>query len=122
MTNNNKIHNIRIMILVMLFQLLSPAVSALISDPEQGGQFSIVCTVQGYQKVWIASENKQEHSDSINCPVCLLTQGSLDVINSDATYISGVINSHVTHVLTIQHAAQAKVWSSSFAIRAPPFA
>ncbi|MBT3276604.1 hypothetical protein [uncultured Candidatus Thioglobus sp.] len=120
MTGKISLNAIRMTILVMLFQLLSPAASAFISDSKQNGHYSIICTTQGYQQVWIAQDNKQERSDTSSCPVCLLTLGALDVISSNTEQLVSLTSGGVTHILTIQDNTQLNNLSKSFAIRAPP--
>ena len=122
MTNNNILYTIRMMVLVMLFQLLSPAVFALVSDPVEKGHFSTICTMQGYKQLWIAPNDEKKDLDlsKLNCPYCLLNLGAVDGINSNTEYYLNLVDSFSDDLLTVQSKNQLEVLSKSLPIRAPP--
>ena len=117
---NKSQYAIRMTILVMLFQLLSPAVSALMAEPQKSGSFSTICTIQGYQQVWIETGGQPLHAKTSNCPVCLLNLGSIDTINPRSEYRINMKNESVIHLLTIQSHTRLSNLFQAFAIRAPP--
>ncbi|WPE16923.1 hypothetical protein [Candidatus Thioglobus autotrophicus] len=120
MMGNKSLYAIRMTILVMLFQLLSPAASALIAESQKNGKFAVVCTIQGYQQVWIEANNPQKHSNTLNCPICLLALSSLDVISPDTGRAINRVDEGVIYTSAIQKNTQLSNLSQSFAIRAPP--
>ena len=122
MTNNNILYTIRMMVLVMLFQLLSPAVFALVSDPVEKGHFSTICSMQGYKQLWIASNDEKKDLDlsKLNCPYCLLNLGALDGINSNTEYYLNLVDSFSDDLLVVQSKNQLEFLSKSLPIRAPP--
>ena len=122
MTNKNTLHTIRMMVLVMLFQLFSPVAFALISDSKETGRFATLCTLQGYKQVWMesAAEQKDVETTELSCPYCLLNIGALDAINSNTKYPFDFSNDFSNDFLVVQNKAQSKVLLSSLSIRAPP--
>ncbi len=117
---NKSLYAIRMTILVMLFQFLSPAVLALMTESQKNGSFATICTIQGYQKVWIEADDEPAHSKTLTCPVCLLSLGSLDTINPSNEYAINMKNEAVIHLLTIQSHARSNNLFQAFVIRAPP--
>lgn len=120
MMGNKSLYAIRMTILVMLFQLLSPAASALIAEPQENGKFAIVCTLQGYQQVWIEADNPQKHTNPLNCPICLFALSSLDAISPNTERAITRVSEGVIYTLAIQKNTQLSNLFQSFAIRAPP--
>ncbi|MDC0388585.1 hypothetical protein OAM53_00910 [Candidatus Thioglobus sp.] len=121
MMGNKSLYAIHMTILVMLFQLLSPAASALISESQGNGKFAVVCTIQGYQQVWIGDDNTPQHADNSNCPICLLALSSLDVISPNTESVNKRFDEGVIDTSAIQKNTQLSDLFQSFAIRAPPF-
>ena len=117
---HKSLYAIRMTILVMLFQLLSPAASALIAEPQKNGKLAIVCTLQGYQKVWIETDNPQKHSNALTCPVCVLALSSLDAISPNTERTMNRVDEAVIYTLAIQKNTQLSNLFQSFVIRAPP--
>lgn len=120
MMGNKSLYAIRMTILVMLFQLLSPAASALIAGSQENGKFAVVCTIQGYQQVWIEADNPPQHADTLNCPICLLALSSLDVISPNTESAINRVDEGVIDTSAIQKNTQLSNLFQSFAIRAPP--
>ncbi len=123
MINKNRLNTIRIVILVMLFQLFSPTVFALKADPEQDGYFTKICTIKGVKQVLVYADNKQDSAniEALNCPYCLLNIATLDTIDSNKNYVINFVNDRLYDLLIVQDDIQSNILFKSFAIRAPPF-
>ena len=122
-SNKNMPNTIRVLILVMLFQLLSPAVFALVSEPKKAGHFSTLCTLQGYKQIWVGSNDEQKESDSatLSCPYCLFNLSALDAISTQSIDSLNAPESYFYHVLISQDGTQTKSLLTFLLIRAPPY-
>jgi len=113
-------HNIRLIILVMLFQLFSPSISALVTATDKGGDFLTLCTIQGYQQVLVDKDTGQDDTSASNCIYCLLTLGTLDVFNLNKSFAFSILETE-QQVALISHRS---LWLNNFfdtlPIRAPP--
>ncbi len=122
MTRKNIFHTVRMMVLVMLFQLFSPAVFALTSESKENGYFSILCTTQGYKQVWIALNDEKDAEHTVfSCPYCSFSLNILDVINSNTGYYLDFVDGFTDDFLITQNKSQSEVLLKSLPIRAPPY-
>ncbi len=122
MANKNKLHAVRIVILVMLFQLFSSTVFALILQPDSKGYFSTVCTIQGYKQIWIETEEK-DSIDSIvaSCPYCLFNAVDFDTIETDTKFYLDYKDSSIASFSSVTNTTLFKAELELFPIRAPPY-
>jgi len=121
-TNKNKVNAIYIVILAMLFQVFAPTVFALTSETQQTGKFFTVCTMQGYQQVWVDLEDEQHDTNLVGseCLYCSLNISTLDAINLDITYYFNFLDEYAPSFTTLQNNIQSKTLFRFLAIRAPP--
>lgn len=126
-TNIKMVRVIRAVVLVMLFQTISPTVFALTSDPKQSGYTTTICTIYGYKQAWVSldtvEKNREESiSGTLNCPYCLLNLSLLDDINAtpDTNFIFPENRSF--GYISLQSEPQQKTRLKSLPIRAPPTA
>ncbi len=122
MTNKNKLYAVRIVILVMLFQLFSSTVFALILQPDSKGYFPTVCTIQGYKQIWIETEEK-DSIDSIvtSCPYCLFNAVDFDTIEADTKFYLDYKDSSIASFSSVTNTTLFKAELELLSIRAPPY-
>ncbi|MBT3309860.1 MAG: DUF2946 family protein [Gammaproteobacteria bacterium] len=119
-----QLQSARVVLWVLLLQLISPAVYALVSEPEPNGYLTTYCSVQGTQMVWVEFEEEQSGSfvADIECPYCLLNLFSAD--SMAATSAQLLHRLEATHVVDLP--SQESIHSSNYLqllpIRAPPHA
>ncbi len=116
----------RLLLLVLLLQLFSPLLHAFTTEPEPDGFFTVLCTMQGYQIVWVETEATTESEPlkaPIECPYCLF---NLTASGDDDTAISAEVT--LIEPLDLLYRASVPVEQGhyynallkSLPIRAPP--
>ncbi len=81
---NIKTTTTQILVFVFLFNIFSPAALALVEKNQNNGHFSIVCSLEGYKKIWINSntENNNTNNSVVSCPYCLTNYDTNDILLS----------------------------------------
>ncbi len=120
-TNKNRLHTARIVILTLLFQLLSSSVFALVSTPQENESLLTICTAQGYKQVWVNLESeKKPHFAASNCAYCLLNHIELDAIDLDLVRYLNFEDGLTDQFLTTQAPLSPIPSSKLLPIRGPP--
>ena len=114
----------RFVLALMLLQLFSPVAFSLTGSAEKTGHFSVVCTTQGYQTVWIESNSTKQPLElfsSAHCPYCLLNE---ETDNADLYALSAAVTLAVQavelSVLADSNTQLTDIYLNLFPIRAPP--
>ena len=114
----------RFVLALMLLQLFSPVAFSLTGSAEKSGHFSVVCTTQGYQTVWIETPSNNQPAEllsSAHCPYCLLNE---ETDNADLYVLSAAATLTVQDVevsiLADSNAQPSDSYLNLFPIRAPP--
>lgn len=116
------LRSVQALLWVLLFQFLSPALYALTTDPEPNGYLATLCTIEGYQKVWIDLDGEPDGSDSVHfeCPSCLFNLISSDIAGTTLQPLLAYNASKYSYFSTDQQHPLGQSLLNSLHIRAPP--
>ena len=104
----------------LLFQLIFPVFAHSIQS-SQTGYFANVCTAQGYQQIWVSSDdNHDEQYLAINCPECLLSHYKHEDKAFDIAKRHNGSSNTIFQVISADIQSVSNFITSVFPIRAPP--
>lgn len=114
----------RFVLVLMLLQLLSPAAFSLTGSVEKTGHFSVVCTTQGYQTVWIDTTSSKQPLELLNtahCPYCLLNEEANNAdLHTSSAFATLAIQPVELYVWADANIQPSGIYANLFPIRAPP--
>lgn len=104
----------------LLFQLIFPVFANSVQS-SQTGYFANVCTTQGYQQIWVSSDNNHDEQYlAINCPECLLSHYEHEDKTFNVVEYYNGSNNTLFQVVSADTQSLSNFIVSVFPIRAPP--